>query len=66
MPSENGVVRVTGEEHPKKFWPVQWHWKVEPFSFEAKPKVGVGLLVAPVGPEVKRATGAVESVVKAL
>ena len=40
-----------GPEQAPKGWESIRHWKLEPVSFEEKPKVGVVSLVAPEGPE---------------
>ena len=53
----SGEPRVNGEEHAKNGWASTRHWKVEPASFEEKPKV------EPASFEEKEKLG-VESLVK--
>ena len=66
VPFESGAAAVSGETQAFTAVESKWHWKVEPASFEEKPKVGVESPVGPVGPELMLATGGVVSAVKDL
>ena len=61
-PSER-LAYAFGEEQVAKAPESRLHWKVEPGSLEEKPKLGEGLVVVPVGPEVIVVSGGVVSTV---
>ena len=68
VPSESGEAGCTASEQGLKAPASKRHAKVEPASFEAKEKVGVGSLVKLpwLGPAVMLASGGVVSAVKPL
>ena len=68
-PSASAVVGVWAAPGPLQGANVaesKRHWKVELDSDEVKPKVGVGLLVGPLGPASIVVSGAAESSVYAI
>src|SRR4051812_50216300 len=62
-PFDRGAV-VSGESHPTKPVPSNWHSKVDPGSFELNANVGVSSEVLPDGPESIVVTGGIESVAR--
>jgi hypothetical protein len=59
---------LKGERHGAKALASNWHWKVDPGSFEVNLKVGLAnVIVAPsAGPDVIAAVGGTLSAVNAL